>query len=151
MTMQTRTYTCFSYAAAGGLNWETADLRVLLFMTNSTVAEEDENIEFLDDFTTLDEFDGANYARKALNNQTRTKDFTNIRTICDADDLTFTALGAGTRDVAGALVYVEGASDTARIPVAALLYATPRTPDSSDFLLAFPTTGIVIYQAGPNA
>jgi hypothetical protein len=150
MTMQTRTYTCYTYAAAGGFDWTTADVRMLLFMTNSTAGDEDNAIEFLDDFTTLDEFDGANYVRKALTNQTRTKDFTNLRTILDADDLVYTDLGAGTRSVAGALAYLEGASDGARIPLAALVYGTARTPDGSNFTVAFPATGLIIIQGGPT-
>ena len=155
MVMQTRTYTYFSYLVAGGLNWETADLRVLLFTTGSTVAEEDNDaITNLAAFTTLAEFDGANYARKALNNQVREIDWTNFRTIGKADDILFTELGAGSsglEDVAGGLIYLYGGDDSLCVPAAALLYAVPRTPDGSDFLFAFPSTGLVIYQAGPNA
>jgi hypothetical protein len=151
MTMQTRTYTYFSYVDAAGFDWTTADVRILLFMENSTVADQDENITSLAAFTTLDEFDGANYSRKALNNQVREIDYTNKRTLCKGDDLVYTLLGEGTRKVAGALAYIDGADDAARIPICALVYDTARTPDGSNFTVAFPSTGLLIKQAGPLA
>jgi hypothetical protein len=153
MVMQTRTYTYFTYLVAGGLNWETADLRMLLFGPTSTVAEEDNsNITNIAAFTTLGEFTGANYVRKALANQTRELDWTNFRTLAKADDVSYTSLGAATGGVAGALIYLYGASDALCVPAASLVYATPRLPDGSDpFTVAFPATGLVIYQGGPTA
>ncbi|MBL4871768.1 MAG: hypothetical protein JKX72_12550 [Robiginitomaculum sp.] len=66
---------------------------------------------FLGSFTDLDEMDGANYARKTFASQTLTKDAPNNRSEFDADDITYTALGAGTRQVAGALIYLHVTND----------------------------------------
>lgn len=64
----------------------------------------------------LDEYDGANYARKTPTqaNFTFNQDTGNTRSEWDnSDDVVWTALGAGTRAVAGALVvqYVDGTND----------------------------------------
>lgn len=97
--------------ALGNLDFATDDLRVALVMTNTTVDTEDDVI-FLTAFTTLDEMDGANYVRKAFAGEALTKDSPNNRSEFDANDITWTALGAGTRSVAGALVYLHVTDDT---------------------------------------
>ena len=80
-----------------------ADIRILLVMSNTT-ADTEEDSEFVGDVTTLDEFDGANYARKALASEAVNTDTGNDRGEFDAADLAagstgWTALGAGTRDI----------------------------------------------------
>ncbi|MEO0629344.1 MAG: hypothetical protein AAFY46_01285 [Planctomycetota bacterium] len=90
--------------ATGALNLATADLRVALVMTNTT-ADTELDVTSLAGFSTLDEMDGANYARQAFAGEALTKDAANNRTELDADDPVFASLGAGTRQVAGALVY----------------------------------------------
>lgn len=47
---------------------EAEDLGLLLVMEDSTVPDQ-EDVEFLSEFTDLDEYDGANYARKTLANK----------------------------------------------------------------------------------
>lgn len=78
-------------------------IRARLCMTNTT-ADTEEDVEFVDDITTLDEMDGANYVAKTLASAAVTEDDTNDRGEFDATDVTWTALGAGTRQVAGILI-----------------------------------------------
>jgi len=80
------------------------DVRVMLVMTNTT-ADTDQDAANIAAITTLDEYDGAAYVRKALANQVTNQDDPNNRGEFDADDITWTALGAGTRQAAGMVVY----------------------------------------------
>ena len=80
------------------------DVRVLLVMTNST-ADTDQDTEFIGGIGTLDEYDGANYVRKNVANQTVTQDNANNRSEFSFDAFTWTALGAGTRQALGAVIF----------------------------------------------
>lgn len=80
------------------------DIRVLLVMTNTT-ADTDQDAEFVSSITTLDEMDGANYVRKALAGEAVNQDNPNNRAEFDASDVTWTALGAGTRSMAGIVLF----------------------------------------------
>lgn len=73
------------------------DFRVRMHMTNTTVDTE-EDVATLSAFTTMDECDGTNYAEKLLGTDAVSKDDTNNRGEYDAADITWTALGAGTRN-----------------------------------------------------
>ena len=103
----------------GGLNFLEAgqDMRVMLVMTNTT-ADTDQDVENIADITTLDEYDGANYVRKALANQAVNEDAANNRGEFDADDVTWTALGAGTRQAQGMVLYRHVTNDADAILVA---------------------------------
>lgn len=94
-----RTGTPGTNLAEGGI-----DVRVLLVMTNST-ADTDQDAQFISGIGTLDEYDGANYARKNVANQTVTQDNANNRSEFSFDAFTWTALGAGTRQALGAVIY----------------------------------------------
>lgn len=109
------------------------DIRVALLMSNTTADTQNDAIDTVNDFTTLDEFDGANYVRKALANETVAKDDTNDRGNFSADNPTWTALGAGTRSVAGALVIRHITNDTDSVPL--LWFEFVATPDGNDFVL----------------
>jgi hypothetical protein len=150
MANQVVVYTEFLRAlSAGEVSWSNSDFRVLLFMENSTVGQEanEPSILSLANFSTLDEFDGANYARKALTTQVIEKDTSQRgRWFWKADTPVFTNLGAGTRRVAGAHCFVEGADEAHRLPAFSLVYATPRTPDGSDFQVNWAETGLVIVR-----
>lgn len=91
---------------AGDVDMDEAanDVRVILCMTNTT-ADTEQDAANLAAITTLDEYDGANYVRKALANQATNQDDPNNRGEFDADDITWTALGVGTRQAQGMLVY----------------------------------------------
>src|SRR5258706_10484406 len=83
---------------SGSINLSSDDIRVGLAMTNTTInGAGQEDVTSFTGFTTLDEYDGANYVNKALATKTVTDDTTNNRGVFDADDVTSTALGAGTR------------------------------------------------------
>lgn len=89
-----------------------ADVRVLLAMTNTTFDTEQDD-EFVGDTTTPDEYDGANYVRKALGSQTVTDDAANDRAEFDAADIQWVALGAGTRQAAGMVALIHITDDAA--------------------------------------
>lgn len=103
---------------SGDLDLNLHDIRVLLCMTNTT-ADTDQDAAVITDITTLDEFDGANYVIIALANEAVNTDAANNRAEFDADDISWTALGAGTRQAAGMLVkrHVDGTAAN-DIPIA---------------------------------
>ena len=102
--------------AKAELNLHTDDIRVLLVMTNTTTDTEEDK-EFMDDFTTLDEYGGANYVRKALVESVG-EDLTNNRAEMDATDVTWTALGAGARQAQGVVIYKHVSAESDSIPIA---------------------------------
>jgi len=106
---------------SGAIDLDTDDIRVLMVMSNTT-ADTEEDSEFLETnggtgFTTLDEADGANYVRKELANEAVTADEANDRGEFDADDVTWTALGVGTRQYTGIIVYKHVGADAVNIPI----------------------------------
>lgn len=90
--------------AKAEIDLATDDIRVLLVMTNTT-ADTEQDAEFVGDISVLDEYDGAAYARKALASQVVNQDDPNNRAEFDAADVTWTALGAGTRQCQAAVVF----------------------------------------------
>lgn len=115
-------------------------LRVALLMTNTTADTENDGISFVDEIATLDEFDGANYVRKELSGGVVTVNDANDRGELDFADVTWTALGAGTRSIAGILVFEApsgtGTGDEASPVGWWLEFPSPKTPDGSDFVLS---------------
>ena len=100
---------------AGEINWATGDFRVALVMTNTTCDTEKDKVTFAG-FTTIDEFDGANYSTPglALVNEAINQDDPNLRAEVDADNLTFNSgqfylPTYSLLDVAGDLVLTNGA------------------------------------------
>ena len=120
-------------------------IRIALLMTNTTADTENDGITTVDGFTTLDEFDGANYARATLANQAINKDDTNDRAEFDADDVTFSSLGAGTRSVQGILVFKFITDDTDSVPIAFIDFTSDKTPDGSDFTVTWNSEGILQF------
>lgn len=120
-------------SAAAEIDLDADDIRVALMMTNTTVDTENDGIVNLDDFSALDEFDGANYVRKALANEAVAKDDANDRADFSADNVTWTALGAGTRAIAGVLVYYHNTDDASSVPIAWIEFSA--TPDGNDFTI----------------
>ena len=126
-------------------DWAVLDIRLLLVMTNTT-AHTDKDAATLTAIGTLDEYDGANYVRKALATQIVNQDDANDRAEFDADDVVWTALGLGTRQCKAvvAFCYVDGtaANDW---PIAYLDNA-PELPfwgNGSDETAAFNIEGIL--------
>lgn len=102
------TYTPFSTLLLGVMSgW---DVRVILVMTNTT-ADTEVDAEFVGSITTLDEMDGANYTRQQIATETVNENLASNRAEFDGGDTVFTNLGAGTRAVAGAILYRHVTND----------------------------------------
>jgi hypothetical protein len=113
---------------------ETADWRVMLVMLNSTVPTEKVGIVNLTDYTTADEFDGSGYTRKTLTGISFDPDSDDQ--LLSADNIQWITLGAGTRNVAGALFYVNiDGTDANAIP--AFYYSLPGAPIGDDVWIKF--------------
>jgi hypothetical protein len=106
-----------SFMLTTGINWTSATLKALLVMSNTT-ADLELRSTFLSSFTTLDEMNGAGYSRQTLTTVTVTDDLPTGDLIVDCDDVNFGAtISNGTRQVKGAIIYLDGASDAARRPL----------------------------------
>lgn len=129
----------------GALNLATADMRVCLVMTNTT-ADTEKDVSTFAGFTTLDEYDGANYTTPgaALTGEAVTQDDANDRSEFDANDATFTALGVGTRQCQGAIVYAFVSNLNASIPIAWIdTGGFPFTGNGSNVTIQWNAEGIV--------
>jgi len=137
----------FWYAAGlkgimdGSIDLNSDDIRVALVMTNTTIDTENETIDYVDDFSTLDECDSAAYSRAALANESVALDASNNRVKFDADDVTFSSLASCTRQIQAVLIYYHDTNDAASIP---LIYAdiTDSTPNGQDFTIEWDDDGI---------
>lgn len=129
--------------ASGGIDLDTDDIRVALCMTNTTADTENDGDSYVGDLTTLDEMDGANYVRKQLANEAVNLDDPNDRAEFDADDVTWSSLGAGTRSMAGALIYKHVTNDADSPLIAWVEFAAPVTADGSNFTIQWNAEGIL--------
>lgn len=109
-----------SYMLTTGINWTSATLKAMLVMSNSTAGDEI-RATFLaggSGFSVLDEMDGAGYSRQTLASVTVTDDLPTGDLVIDCADVNFGAtISNGSRQVKGILVYLDGASDSARRPL----------------------------------
>lgn len=93
--------------AKGDLDFDVADLRVKLCMSNTT-ADTESDAANIAAFTTLDEYDGSGYTAIDLGSVSVASDLANDRAEIDYADGTFGAtVGAGTRNFVGLLYYVR--------------------------------------------
>jgi len=127
---------------AGEIDLNAHDIRVALLMTDTDADTANDGILTVDDLA-LDECDGANYVRKALANEAVNKDDANDRAEFDADDVVWTALGNGTRQIQGALVYKHITDDTDSIPIAWIEYGSTVNPGGGDHTISWNAEGIV--------
>lgn len=82
------------------------DIRARLCMTNTTCDTENDNVQTLSDFTTIDPADATGYADVALGGEATAADDTNDRGTFDANNVVFSGLsGDATRDYQGVLLY----------------------------------------------
>ena len=123
------------------------DIRVALLMTNTT-ADTEEETATVSAFTTLDEMDGANYARKTLSSQAVAIDTVNNRIEFDFEDLTWTALGNGTRAIQGILILKHLTTDADSVPIAFIQFATTQNPGGSDFTVTIDAEGAIQIAQG---
>lgn len=137
------------YSADGTIDLDTDNVYAALVMTNTTVDTENDGIEHVDDFTTLDECDGANYVRKKLSTTAVNLDDGNDRAEFDADDITWSALGNGTRSLQGVLLYVDAdddgdsADDASNDVIAFIEFSSNQDPGGSDFTIQWDSEGIL--------
>ena len=129
--------------AEGVIDLDADTLKIQLLMTNTT-ADTEANVQTLDGYTTLDEMDGANYAVKTLGSLTHALDTGNNRFELDAADVTYTALGAGTRNVQGVLLYkhVDG-TDGNDQPIAFIEFGSALAADGSDVTISWDAEGLL--------
>lgn len=139
-------YTPFKAALLRGeIDFHTGgdDIRVILVMTNTT-CDTEEDTDFIDQFTTLDEMDGANYARQALANEVVVEDTTNNRGEFNADDATFASLGNGTRQVQGFVYYKHVTNDTDSVPLCFIdSGGFPLDPNGTDLVAQWNAEGLI--------
>lgn len=119
-----------------------ADLRVALLMTNTT-ADTEEEVALMNGFTTLDEMNGTNYVRKTLGSQAVAIDTAADRVEFDHEDLTWTALGNGTRNIQGMLLLQHVTNDTDSIPLAFIEFSASQAPGGSDFTVQVNAEGLI--------
>jgi len=139
---------------AGSIDLDSDDLRVKLVMTNTT-ADTDTTAEFLDDISTLDEFNGSGYEEGTLTGRSI------VDGVLHAAPTSFFHLSAGTRDIAGAVVYkyVTNAADSPVLAWVAFSYSPTGntislTWSNGVFNTLFPTTvasGIILPFDGTHA
>lgn len=104
-------------AGRGEIDLVNDDIRLALVSTNTTADTEDD-VNLMNGFTTLDEYDGSGYARAALDNQAVNEDASNNRAEFDADDEVLSTIGAGTRSIEGGIIYNHAGADSANMPIA---------------------------------
>jgi hypothetical protein len=143
--MASGTYKSLAQLAAGaGIGWTTATQRVLLVSTAYT---------FDADHATLADVSGSEigvsgYARATIASPTATHDDANNRTVLDAADVTFTALGAGAT-IGGAVVFKRvGGSDASTDPLIAFVDLNDLILNGSDVLVAWSASGIARLTVG---
>ena len=91
--------------AKGDLDFDSADIRVKLCMSN-TSADTDQDATNLTGITTIDEYDGSGYSEIDLAGASVAADNANNRAEVDYTDGSFgAAVGAGTRSWVGMLIY----------------------------------------------
>ena len=134
-------------SAAGEVDLDTGgdDIRVALLMTNTTADTENDAIVTVANFTTLDEMDGSGYTSPgiALTNEAVNKDDTNDRAEFDADDVTWSSLGNGTRAVQGVLLYKFVTNLNSSLPIAFIEFSSNQNPGGSDFTVQWDAEGIL--------
>ena len=134
--------------AKADIDLDTGPIWVALLCTNTTADTENDGISVVSNFTTLDETDGSNYVRKELANLAVNLDDANDRAEFDADDVTWLALGNGTRQIQGVLIYKDAdddgdPADDALNPVFGWIeFSATINPGGSDFTISWNVEGI---------
>ena len=120
----------------GEIDFVNDDFRYALLMADETVNAEPE-LEFLSDFTDLDECDSGNYARKILANPAVVEQLANDRAYFNSDGVTWAVLAPSTRQVQAGLVFKLVNDDDDSIPIAYLddVSIYPFTPNDTNVTL----------------
>jgi hypothetical protein len=128
----------------GTSNWLTSDYRCRLLMTNTT-ADTQNNIANLGAYTTLDAFDGSGASSPALTTEAVNVDSGNNRIELDADDVAFGALGNGTRQIQGILIYDFNTNDADSIPFVFIQFSSNVNPGGATVTVVWNAEGIVQF------
>jgi len=131
---------------AGEIDLDTADVRALLVMTNTT-ADTEEDVATVSAFTALDEMDGAGYSRATLTGEAVAVDNANNRGEFTAADFRFLNVSAGTRNVAAVVLFLFTTNDTDAVPLAYIdtagSLAFPLTPNGGTITIAANAEGLI--------
>jgi hypothetical protein len=133
-----------SLAAAGGIGWATATIRVLL--VSSAYSYDADHATVAD--VSASEIGVSGYARATLTSPTVTVDAANNRVVLDAADVTFSALAAGAT-IGGAVVFrrVAGA-DAGTDPLIAFVDLTDTPTNGGDIVVQWNASGIARVTVG---
>lgn len=126
---------------SGDMDLNGDDMRLFLCMTNTTF-DTDIDTDNTGSFT-LDEMDGSGYSRAALANEAVNTDDANDRAEFDADDVTFTSLGNGTRQVQGAGIHEHITNDAGSFPLCWVEFAATVNPGGGNLSITWNAEGIV--------
>ena len=94
----------------------TGDVRAALLMSNTT-GDTDTDAATISAIGTLDEYDGASYARVALTTEAWAAVLATDRFKFSADPIVFATLGVGTRQCVGLLIFLFVTNDTDSKPL----------------------------------
>lgn len=127
----------------GDIDFAADDIRVCLVMSDTT-CDTEKDVDNLDAFSVIDRMDGANFSDKELASEAVTEDEANDRGEFDADDVTWTALGVGTREVQGALLFKFVTDDAGSTPIAFIdTGGFPFVASGADVTIQWNAEGIV--------
>ena len=129
------------YLWDGTIDLDTHDIRIALVMTNST-ADTDNTAALMNAFGTLDEMDGAGYARIALTGEAVNQDTPNVRAEFDANDVTFTGISNGTRQVQGTILFNFVTNDADSIPIFYIDFGSTINPGGGTINVVWDAQGI---------
>ena len=115
-------------------------MRCRLLMTNTTF-DTDLDTDAFGSYT-LDNHDGTNASNKDLDNQAVSTDDTNDRAEFDADDVSWSALGNGPRQIQGAAIYEFITDDAGSFPLCWVEFAATINPGGSTLTIAWNAEGI---------
>lgn len=120
------------------------DLRARLLMTNTT-ADTENNIATLSAYTTIDSFDGSGASNVALTSEAVNVDSGNNRIEVDAADVAFGALGNGTRQIQGVLLYFHVTNDSDSVPLCFIQFSSNVNPGGAILTVVWDAQGIVQF------
>jgi len=135
------------------LDWDTDDIRCILVMANSTAGQaSDADSVFVADIATLDECNGAGYARTAMTGRSIGIDTVLKIVSLIAAQTDFPATAAGTRQNIAAVIYHHVGADNAN-PVVAYVDDTPwfpHTPLGNPIRIKWNPLGIIRIPCTPS-
>ena len=124
----------------GTIDWDDSTIKAMLVKDTYTP---DKDHKFVADVTPAsNELSDASYSRKTLQNKTVTQDDVNDVAKVDSDDLTWTAINAGT--AAGMVIYKENTGDADNVLIAYINDGGfPVTTNGGDLIMEFNAEGII--------